>query len=114
MVTIEKNHQLLPCKIRPYLIPFMEKEFAVKDQALFGGVMAKIVDISLHNSFGSSIGPVTTTNNSTGLTSNPIWLLRIVNIYSPSNMRSFSARASFTETEKNDYDTIINTYLSAL
>jgi len=55
MITIEKNHQLLPCKIRPYLIPFMEKEFAVKDQALFGGVMAKIVDISLHNSFGKII-----------------------------------------------------------
>jgi len=55
MVTIEKNHQLLPCKIRPYLIPFIEKEFAVKDQALFDGVMAKIVDISLHNSFGKII-----------------------------------------------------------
>lgn len=55
MRNIEKHHQLLPCKIRPYLIPFIEKEFAVKDEALFNGVMAKIVDISLHNSFGKII-----------------------------------------------------------
>ena len=62
----------------------------------------------------SSDGSVTTSNNSTGLTSNPIWLLRLVGIYSNSNMLSFSARASFTETEKNDYNLIINTYLDAL
>jgi hypothetical protein len=62
----------------------------------------------------SSNGSVTTANNSTGLTSNPIWLLRITDSYSNGNMLSFSARSSFTEQEKDDYDTIINTYLNAL
>jgi hypothetical protein len=62
----------------------------------------------------SSDGSVTNSSNSTGLTSNPIWLLRIIGIYSDGNMLSFSARSSFTEQEKDDYDTIINTYLNAL
>jgi len=62
----------------------------------------------------SSYGSVTTANNSTGLTSNPIWLLRISSVYSNGNILSFSARSSFTEQEKDDYDTIINTYLNAL
>jgi hypothetical protein len=62
----------------------------------------------------SSDGSVTTANNSTGLTLNPIWLLRIVDSYTNSNILSFSARSSFTEQEKDDYDTIINTYLNAL
>jgi len=53
-------------------------------------------------------------NGSTGLTSQPVWLLRITNDRYDSNIKAFSARASFTETEKNDYDTIINTYLAAL
>ena len=53
-------------------------------------------------------------NGSTGLTSQPIWLLRITRDRYDSNIKAFSARASFTETEKNDYDTIINTYLAAL
>ena len=62
----------------------------------------------------SSDGSVTNSSNSTGLTSNPIWLLRIIDIYSNGNILSFSARSSFTEQEKDDYDTIINTYLAAL
>jgi hypothetical protein len=62
----------------------------------------------------SSDGSVTNSSNSTGLTSNPIWLLRIISLYSNGNMLSFSARSSFTEQEKDDYDTIINTYLNAL
>jgi len=62
----------------------------------------------------SSDGSVTNSSNSTGLTSNPIWLLRIVGQYSNGNILSFSARSSFTEQEKDDYDTIINTYLNAL
>jgi hypothetical protein len=56
----------------------------------------------------------TKTNNSTSLQNNEIFLLRITNNYSNANIKAFSARASFTETEKNDYDTIINTYLAAL
>lgn len=55
MKTIQANHQLLPCQIRPYLIPFIMQEFLVKEEALFDGVTAKIVDISLHNSFGKII-----------------------------------------------------------
>jgi hypothetical protein len=62
----------------------------------------------------SSDGSVTNSSNSTGLTSNPIWLLRLAGLYSNGNMLSFSARSSFTEQEKDDYDTIINTYLNAL
>ena len=62
----------------------------------------------------SSDGSVTNSSNSTGLTSNPIWLLRITSQYSNGNMLSFSARSSFTEQEKDDYDTIINTYLNSL
>ena len=62
----------------------------------------------------SSDGSATNSSNSTGLTSNPIWLLRIVGQYSNGNILSFSARSSFTEQEKDDYDTIINTYLNAL
>ena len=62
----------------------------------------------------SSDGSVTNSSNSTGLTSNPIWLLRLVGIYSNGNVLSFSARSSFTEQEKDDYNTIINTYLNAL
>jgi hypothetical protein len=57
----------------------------------------------------------TYSNASTGLTSQPIWLLRIkANIYADSNVKSFSVRSSFTEQEKDDYDTIINTYLNSL
>jgi|GEM_PF-748520 len=55
MVTIEKHHQLIPVQIRPYLIPFMMKEFSVKNEALFDGVEAKVVDISIHNSLGKII-----------------------------------------------------------
>ena len=62
----------------------------------------------------SSDGSVTNSSNSTGLTSNPIWLLRITDSYYNGNILSFSARSSFTEQEKDDYDTIINTYLNAL
>ena len=56
----------------------------------------------------------TRTNNSTSLQNNEIFLLRITNNYSNANIKAFSARASFTETEKNDYNLIINTYLNAL
>lgn len=55
MKTIEKNHQLIPVQIRPYLIPFIMNEFLVKEEALFEGVQAKIVDISIHNSIGKII-----------------------------------------------------------
>jgi hypothetical protein len=53
-------------------------------------------------------------NNSTSLQNNEIWLLRISTIEANANIKAFSARASFTETEKNDYNLIINTYLNAL
>ena len=56
----------------------------------------------------------TSSSNSTGVSNQPIWLLRLANNEADSNIKAFSARASFTETEKNDYDTIINTYLAAL
>jgi len=56
----------------------------------------------------------TRTNSSAALQNNEIFLLRITNNYSDANIKSFSARASFTEQEKNDYNTIINTYLAAL
>jgi hypothetical protein len=54
------------------------------------------------------------TNNSSSLQNNEIFLLRITFNYSNANIKAFSARASFTETEKNDYNLIINTYLNAL
>jgi hypothetical protein len=56
----------------------------------------------------------TSLNNSTGVSNQPIWLLRLTNNYADSNIKAFSARASFTDTEKNEYDAIINTYLNAL
>ena len=61
----------------------------------------------------TNIGSVIT-NNSTSLQNNEIWLLRISTIEANANIKAFSARSSFTEQEKNDYDTIINTYLAAL
>ena len=54
------------------------------------------------------------TNTSTSFQNNEIWLLKITSVESSANIKSFSARASFTQTEKNDYNLIINTYLSAL
>jgi hypothetical protein len=65
-------------------------------------------------SFKNGNNVVTTSNNSTGLTTNPIWLLRVTSIESNATVKAFTARASFTDTEKNDYDTIINTYLDAI
>ena len=62
----------------------------------------------------STEATVTSTNNSTGLTSNPIWIFRLAGIYDNSNIKSFSTGSSFTEQEKDDYDTIINTYLNSL
>ena len=62
----------------------------------------------------SSEATVTFSNNSTGLTSNPIWIFRLAGIYIDANIKSLSTGSSFTEREKNDYDTIINTYLNAL
>jgi len=54
------------------------------------------------------------TSTSTSLQNNEIWLLKITSVESSANIKAFSARASFTETEKNDYNLIINTYLNAL
>lgn len=51
----DSKYQLLPCSIRPYLIPFVMKEFLVKEEAVSEGVVAKVVDISVHNSFGKII-----------------------------------------------------------
>ena len=65
-------------------------------------------------SFKNGNNLLTTSNNSTGLTNNPLWLLRVTTFESDATVKVFSARASFTETEKNDYDTIINAYLNAL
>ena len=62
----------------------------------------------------SSEATVTFSNNSTGLTSNPIWIFRLAGIYIDANIKSLSLGSSFTEQEKDDYDTIINTYLNAL
>ena len=62
----------------------------------------------------SSEATVTFSNNSTGLTSNPIWIFRLVGLYDNSNIKSLSVGSSLTEQEKDDYDTIINTYLNAL
>jgi hypothetical protein len=54
------------------------------------------------------------TDSSVALKNNEIWLLRIGDSESDANVKAFSVRASFTETEKNDYNLIINTYLNAL
>jgi hypothetical protein len=54
------------------------------------------------------------TSNSTTLTSNPALIFRLSNDYGNGNIKTFSARSSFTNQEKNDYNTIINTYLNAL
>jgi|GEM_PF-6693048 hypothetical protein len=57
---------------------------------------------------------ITETSNSTTLTSNPALIFRLGGNYGNGNIKAFSARSSFTDQEKNDYNTIINTYLNAL
>ena len=59
-------------------------------------------------------GIETITSNSTTLTSNPALIFRISNNYGNGNIKTFSARSSFTDQEKNDYNTIIDTYLNAI
>ena len=62
----------------------------------------------------SEDGINTVTSNSTTLTSNPALIFRLGGNYGNGNIKAFSARSSFTDQEKNDYNTIINTYLNAL
>ena len=57
---------------------------------------------------------ITETSNSTTLTSNPALIFRIKGNYGNGNIKAFSARSSFTDQEKNDYNTIIDTYLNAI
>ena len=60
-------------------------------------------------------GIETVTSNSTTLASNPALIFRLGGgSYGNGNIKTFSARSSFTDKEKNDYNTIINTYLNAL
>jgi hypothetical protein len=54
------------------------------------------------------------TSNSTTLTSNPALIFRLSNYYGNGNIKTFCARSSFTDQEKNDYNTIIDTYLNAI
>ena len=56
----------------------------------------------------------TVSSNSTTLTSNPALIFRLIGNYGNGNIKAFSARSSFTEQEKNDYNTIIDTYLNAI
>jgi len=62
----------------------------------------------------SEDGITTETSNSTTLTSNPALIFRLIGNYGNGNIKAFCARSSFTDQEKNDYNTIINTYLNAL
>ena len=62
----------------------------------------------------SEDGINTVTSNSTTLTSNPALIFRISTNYGNGNIKTFSARSSFTDQEKNDYNTIIDTYLNAI
>jgi len=62
----------------------------------------------------SEDGITTETSNSTTLTSNPALIFRLIGNYGNGNIKTFSARSSFTEQEKNDYNTIIDTYLNAI
>jgi len=62
----------------------------------------------------SEDGITTETSNSTTLTSNPALIFRLIGNYGNGNIKAFSARSSFTEQEKNDYNTIIDTYLNAI
>ena len=56
----------------------------------------------------------TVSSNSTTLTSNPALIFRLIGSYGNGNIKTFSARSSFTDQEKNDYNTIIDTYLNAI
>ena len=56
----------------------------------------------------------TVSSNSTTLTSNPALIFRLKENYGNGNIKAFSARSSFTDQEKNDYNTIIDTYLNAI
>jgi hypothetical protein len=62
----------------------------------------------------SEDGIANETSNSTTLTSNPALIFRLGGGYGNGNIKAFSARSSLTDQEKNDYNTIINTYLNAI
>ena len=61
----------------------------------------------------STLGLITT-NNSTGLPQNNIWILRLATLYSDARLRFHCSRSGFTETEKNNLNTVINTYITSL
>ena len=54
------------------------------------------------------------TNTSTGVPINDLWINRIVNVYNDSGVRYFIARNAFTESEKNNLNTIFNNYFNSL
>ena len=54
MLSNEK-YQLVPVEIKPYLLPFIALEFEVKEQAIYGNLMAKIIDISTKTTLGKMI-----------------------------------------------------------
>lgn len=59
------------------------------------------------------LGPILA-DNSTGLPSGNIWLFRIITIYSDAGLGYFIARDAMTEAEKNNQNSIIDTYLNAI
>ena len=73
----------------------------------------RISSTQIVDQMNSTLGTVRT-NASTGVPQNDIWVLRLTSFESSGQVSFFCARNSFTESEKNTLNGIIDTYLAAI